>query len=256
MAVDTLAKPAITNLSGHPVFVDASGRRGRRFRMASYGVGLACSAYVSLLAISVTVGVVDLDDGIPLPALGSGIAGLGAAIAEPGPARAEPAGRAGTAPPVPWAGPVLVPPAGGGPAAGQTAAAPAGPTGSTRSTGSTGSTGSNDPASGGSTAGGSAAGGGTGTAGGGSGAEPVTRPVERAVEELPEPVEDVVDDLPEPVEDVVDDLPEPVGDVVGDLPEPREILPKVADPIVSVAPVTVPPLSLSVGGVARIARPD
>jgi hypothetical protein len=57
---------------GHPVFVDASGRRRRRVRLACYGFGVVCLAYAGLVGMSLAAGSVAPDGGSAFPALADG----------------------------------------------------------------------------------------------------------------------------------------------------------------------------------------
>lgn len=68
--VDGGAAPAA--VAATPVFVDATGRRVRRFRAAGYAATVACAAYLSLLAVTVSAGPVDPEGGIPFAAAGPG----------------------------------------------------------------------------------------------------------------------------------------------------------------------------------------
>ncbi|MFC7482240.1 hypothetical protein ACFQX7_22545 [Luedemannella flava] len=76
--------------AGAPVFVDSSGRRRRRVRLISYGLGAVCLTFTTLVLVSLAVGPVSPDQVGPLFADGP-----------TGPAITGAAARPSSAPPRP-----------------------------------------------------------------------------------------------------------------------------------------------------------
>ncbi|MBW8486600.1 hypothetical protein [Actinomadura parmotrematis] len=104
-----------------PVFVDATGRRRRRLRLAGAVLGLACCGYAAMLGVSLAGGPVSPRVLLPLPGVPEK-----AAVGEAGPKghRVAPS-RPAAPPPARPAGAVPPAPAGRAPAPSTASAAPA-----------------------------------------------------------------------------------------------------------------------------------